>query len=130
MKQLTGDARPRFFDDELCSRSGGDAREAMTVGCKSTSEASDATCGLAWLRKFTIFESRLVGLQSTVIASRASPPLALLEQSSSRFKESCKYVCAPLGPLAMQNAQRARLQATSGKATRGCRCEKGIQEAK
>ena len=32
---LTGDARPRFFD-ELCSRSGGDAREAMTVGCKPT----------------------------------------------------------------------------------------------
>ena len=35
---LTGDARPRFFEswksfvDELCSRSGGDAREAMTVG--------------------------------------------------------------------------------------------------
>ena len=33
---LTGDARPRFFVDELCSRSGGDAREAMTVGCKPT----------------------------------------------------------------------------------------------
>ena len=32
--KLTGDARPRFF--ELCSRSGGDAREAMTVGCKPT----------------------------------------------------------------------------------------------
>ena len=32
---LTGDARPRFFD-ELCSRSGGDAREARTVGCKPT----------------------------------------------------------------------------------------------
>ena len=31
--QLTGDARPRFFE---CSRSGGDAREAMTVGCKPT----------------------------------------------------------------------------------------------
>ena len=29
---LTGDARPRFFE----SRSGGDAREAMTVGCKPT----------------------------------------------------------------------------------------------
>ena len=41
--------------DELCSRSGGDAREAMTVGCK------------------------LVGLQPTVIASRA--PHLLLEQS-------------------------------------------------
>ena len=25
--------------DELCSRSGGDAREAMTVGCKPTSFA-------------------------------------------------------------------------------------------
>ena len=32
---LTGDARPRFFD-ELCSRSGADAREAMTVGYKPT----------------------------------------------------------------------------------------------
>ena len=26
----------RIYDDELCSRSGGDAREAMTVGCKPT----------------------------------------------------------------------------------------------
>ena len=26
----------RIFVDELCSRSGGDAREAMTVGCKPT----------------------------------------------------------------------------------------------
>ena len=34
--KLTGDARPRFVD-ELCSKSGGDAREAMTVGCKPTS---------------------------------------------------------------------------------------------
>ena len=25
--------------DELCSRSGGDAREAMTVGCKPASQA-------------------------------------------------------------------------------------------
>ena len=40
---LTGDARPHStilcIVDELCSRSGGDAREAeaMTVGCKPTS---------------------------------------------------------------------------------------------
>ena len=40
LQDLTGDARPRFF--ELCSRSGGDAREAMTVGCKPTMQ--DLTC--------------------------------------------------------------------------------------
>ena len=39
-----GDARPRFFD-ELCSRSGGDAREAMTVGCKPTISSQQAQPG-------------------------------------------------------------------------------------
>ena len=38
-RNLTGDARPRFFESyviTLCSRSRCGAREAMTVGCKPT----------------------------------------------------------------------------------------------
>ena len=47
-KGLTGDARPRFFESMSFvprSRSGGDAREAMTVGCKPTSQRQNAPEG-------------------------------------------------------------------------------------
>ena len=71
--------------NELCSRSGGDAREAMTVGCKPTTViASCALTGDARLEfpapenAWAHWARGLVGYQPTTCAS---PPL--LEQSSS-----------------------------------------------
>ena len=47
LNDLTGDARPRFFESyviTLCSRSRCGAREAMTVGCKPTIERLHINC--------------------------------------------------------------------------------------
>ena len=60
--------------DELCSRSGGDAREAMTVGCKPTS--------LAWVMgKYPL----LAGLRGSFLRF---PPVAC-QASKTAFRSHC-----------------------------------------
>ena len=55
---LTGDARPRFFESyviTLCSRSRCGAREAMTVGCKPTTQR--AALRAAGQRKCNVWQT-------------------------------------------------------------------------